>query len=363
MIPFAVTPIGFLSRRARRQEVWLFTQRLGRLIANGVPEAEAVRVIVTNMPEGRSSRMLKRMLTNLGLTTPANLFWRFSRVLNKVLARLEHGCLFSEALSRFPKYFPSVYLGIVAAGERSGDLPGALELAGESVRGRDVRLDRVLLGIMIPVVAVGFAYLRLQWLGRYVWPQLAHTAWEVEDLGFAAHRAPVISEMVGKALQVCSYGIVFVLVLFGALFFYPAMKSLTLHRFCLLMKAMLRARVPLEECRKYAIDLSFWFTYRRAVAKLFRRIEEGQDFASALASSRYFPAELKWIVTTGQYRNDIVGSFSSAAEVLSNKSDTRYARLMDVAPPLLTILIAIPVGTLAYAMFSIFQWMLNPLLP
>ena len=193
MIPFPLSPIGLLGGRARVQEVWLFTERLRHLLANGVPEAEAVGAILTNMPEGRSSRWLRPGLTNLGLKTPANLFWRFPRVLQRVLARLENGNSLSQALRGFPKYFPAAYVAIVRAGERSGDLPATLKVAGDSLRRPDVRIDRLVLGIMIPVIAVGLAYVQLTFLGRYVWPKFMEIGWGFEESGFSAGPGPLFA--------------------------------------------------------------------------------------------------------------------------------------------------------------------------
>ena len=52
----------------------------------------------------------------------------FRRLIEEVLADLEEGQTLSEALSRHDHIFSNLYLGIVEAGESSGDLGAALDL-------------------------------------------------------------------------------------------------------------------------------------------------------------------------------------------------------------------------------------------
>lgn len=338
------------------QEVWLFTERLRHLLANGVPEAEAVGVILDNMPEGRRSKWLRQRLHNLGLKSPANLFWRFRRVLQKVLERIESGHSLSQAMISFPKYFPASYVAILAAGEHGGDLPEAMRVAGESLRRHDVRMDRVLLGIMIPPIAVGYVYLQLKFLGHNIWPMLTEM-----EIGWSVD--PMLNWVMDRLLSLYTVALVTLLLLFAAFFLYPAFKNLALYRFCLLMNTMLRARVPLEECRELCVRLSSGSSYQGAVEDLFGQVAQGRDLAAAMGSIRYFPQELKWIVASGHFRGDVSGAFSSAADVLRNKADTKLARMLDMGPPLLTVLTAIPVGILAFGVFSFFKSIAEVSLP
>ena len=234
-------------------------------------------------------------------------------------------------------------------------------MAGESLRRHDVRMDRVLLGITIPVIAVGYAYLQLRFLAHYVWPKFVEIGWGLDESGFST--GPLLSWVMNRVLSFYTVALVTALLLFGAFFLYPAFKNLALYRFCLLMNTMLRASIPLEECRKLCGRLSSGSSYQGAVEGLFGQVAQGKDWAAAMGSIRYFPQELTWIVASGQFTGDLSGAFSSAADVLGNKADTKLARMLDVGPPLLTILTAIPVGILGFGIFSFFKCIAEFMLP
>ena len=170
MIPTLLPPISLqpLIRIASRQKVALFTRQLRRLIASGVPEAEAVRAILNSMPEGRFGRALRRRLNNLGFKTVVRLFWRFPRVLKQLLTRLESGFRLSEALRAFPNYFPPSYVSIIAAGEQSDDLPGAVPLALDTLRHHEGRMDRFFLGVTAALVGAAFCFALYRFLDLYI---------------------------------------------------------------------------------------------------------------------------------------------------------------------------------------------------
>jgi type II secretory pathway component PulF len=68
---------------------------------------------------------------------------------------------------------------------------------------------------------------------------------------------------------------------------------------------------------------------------------------------------LSWMVTAGESRGDIPGALSDAASFYDLKADSRLSRMFNVAPPVITIAIAIPVAIVSASIIAFLRWHLD----
>lgn len=317
-------------------KVALFTDRLRHLVEQGVPEVEAVEAILEDMP---GSRLRER--------------------LRLVLNRLKRGESLSTALSGFRRHFPECYVSIIEAGERMDDLPKALEIASEFVRRRDVSRQRIFLGIFLPVLTTVICLGALRFLQVFALPHLDEM---LDGLWYnaAPHLSPPrMHRLFDTALIVLACLMVPLLLLFSAVFYCPASRSIVLSRFCRLLHLVLRAKLPLEECHRLSRGLFSGRAFRRAVDQLFKKLYAGESMARSFATTRYFRGVLSWMVTAGERRGDVPGVLSDAASLYDLKADSRLSTLFNIAPPVITIAIAIPVAIVSASVIAFLRWFLD----
>jgi general secretion pathway protein F len=102
------------------------------------------------------------------------------RLIEVLIRRLREGKSFSAALREFPAVFPSLYLALAAASEKTGDLGSALARFIE-YRGRmDAVKKRVAAATIYPALLLGVGGFVILFLMTYVVPRLSHV---YEDLG------------------------------------------------------------------------------------------------------------------------------------------------------------------------------------
>jgi type IV pilus assembly protein PilC len=121
---------GFRNRVKTKDRV-IFSRQLSTLINAGLPLVQALR----NVEAQTTSRGLKI-------------------VIQKVIADVEAGSAFSEALGRHPKIFNRVYTSMVEAGEASGTLDKSLErLANQQEKDAEI-ISKVRGALIYPLLVI-----------------------------------------------------------------------------------------------------------------------------------------------------------------------------------------------------------------
>jgi type II secretory pathway component PulF len=119
---------GGRFRFGRRREILEVTRAMAALLPAGMPLAQAL-----NAASGVTSGDVHAALM-------------------EVRARVERGETLSAALTAYPRLFPPMYIGVVRAGEKSGDLDNAFQrLAAQLERDEQLR-GRVLSAAIYPIL-------------------------------------------------------------------------------------------------------------------------------------------------------------------------------------------------------------------
>ncbi|MFQ5686860.1 MAG: type II secretion system F family protein [Candidatus Scalindua sp.] len=99
-----VSPFSFLNRKINAKDIILFNRQLSTLFAAGIPLLRAI--------EGIAEQMENKL---------------FRKVLSSISTDIQSGSSFSDALTKHPKVFSSLYVNMVRAGEASGTLDETLK--------------------------------------------------------------------------------------------------------------------------------------------------------------------------------------------------------------------------------------------
>jgi len=121
---------GFRNRITTKDKV-IFSRQLSTLINAGLPLAQALR----NVEAQTTSKP-------------------FKLIIEKVLADIEAGSSFHEALGRYPNVFNNVYVSLIEAGEASGTLDKALDrLANQQEKDAEI-ISKVRGALIYPAIVI-----------------------------------------------------------------------------------------------------------------------------------------------------------------------------------------------------------------
>jgi len=140
---------GRSDRSIRPDDFLVFNQQFNTLVKAGLPILKALDLLA----ERAASPRLRP-------------------ILGDVRQRVREGALLSEALSAQGS-FPPVYVTVIAAGERSGNLTGVLEQYISYLRVSTGFRSRLITALIYPAVLVAVAFLVVTYVVTYAMPQFA----------------------------------------------------------------------------------------------------------------------------------------------------------------------------------------------
>lgn len=335
--------------RTSRRELVEATRALAALLPAGLPLAKALHA-ASNVTTG-------------GLTT----------TLDTVRQRVERGDALHAALADHPRTFPPMYVGLVRAGERSGDLDATFaRLAIQLEREDELRSKLVSAAIYPSLLAIvgGAAVLVLLLL---VIPRFGEL---LSGTGASMPRSTAIvlgfSALLRAHWPLLALPVV-ALVLFAtwartseqgaralsaALLRLPLVstmrRELLAARFARLTSVLVAGGAPLygalEDVRRSMGDA----TARDHVARIRERVREGVSLNRAIAEGggALFPPLLSQLVGVGEESGRLQEFLSKAAELFERRTERTMARLVALAEPAMIVLFGLVVGFVALALLQ-----------
>ncbi|HYT05178.1 MAG TPA: type II secretion system F family protein [Gemmatimonadales bacterium] len=338
---------GLGARFGRQQAVLEATRALAALLPAGMPLARALGVAAT-------------------LTTGA-----VADALDAVRRRVERGESIAAALGAYPDLFPPLYVGVVRAGERSGDLDAAFRrLAAQLERDAQLR-SRLVSASIYPLLLATVGGIAVLVLVLFVLPRFA------ELLQGAGARLPRSTAIVlGVATLLSRF---WPLVLAGAVAFplgvvgylrtadgrrtgarlllgIPVVRTLRRHalgaRFARLVGVLLGGGAPLLAALEDAQQSLGDPLARDEAARVRLRVREGAALHQAIAEGTLFPPLLTQLVAVGEEAARLEQFLLKAADILEEKTERVLQRLVALLEPALIVFFGGVVGLVALSLFQ-----------
>ena len=323
--------------KATQLAIW--TRQLAGLVQAGLPLEKALSSL-SQEAEGLSERDLVAALR----------------------AEVNAGSLFSRALSRYPREFSPVYIGVVAAGEQSGRLGMVLERLADDLEEQYNLRNKLVSAALYPAIVSIVAVLIVLFLMAYVVPQVAQV------FGNSKRALPLLTVVMLEVSRfVRDYGWMLAagLVAGGALIRLilarPAMRIrfdamwLTLPilgrlsrtynaaRFASTLAMLAASGVPILKALQAATETLSNQALRLDAQDAGVLVREGAPLASALSQKKRFPPMLSLFARLGEQTGQLPAMLQRAAVQLSNEVQRRAMRLATLLEPLLIVVMGLVV--------------------
>ena len=356
LVPMKVAPVGAGadgdtgdvaaggggSRRSSRRvldaaalAVW--TRQLAGLISASLPLERALTALCDAEPEPR----LRDLVAALR-------------------AEVNAGNSFAKALSQHPREFPAVFVGVVAAGEHSGNLGKVLEsLADDLARQLELR-SRLLAAALYPAIVTIVAITIVMFLVAYVVPQVAGVFAGTKK---ALPWLTVGMLAIGNAVRAWGLPALVLLVLAAiatrqalkldplrerfdaALLDLPLIGSLArgynAARFSSTLAMLAGAGVPILRALQAAAETLGNRAMRADALTALVQVREGVPLATALSRHRRFPGLLAMFARQGEQTGQLPLMLQRAADQLGNEVQRRALRLATILEPALIVLMGV----------------------
>ncbi len=351
------TPIPDGPIKLKRQEVVLFTEELSDMLSAGLQLEPALK-----------SMENRQELGNL------------KAVSFKIRQIVRDGVNFSVALKKVSPSFGPLYCSLAAAGEASGALDDILKRQAHYLKTLAELQSRLILAMIYPaflvVAGIGVSIVFVTVLIPQLTALIQSTPGGKIPLGAAI--------LIWTAAFLKKWWIVLVLTIIAAAIFLKAWKDNEANKpawdriklripligpvitsrfyvqFLETMANLVGNGLPLLRALELSRDATQNRGLRGELDKVIAQVGDGRSFSKALIRNGAFPPLLIDMISVGEQTGKIDQSLRRAAERYDKEMDRSLKKIMALIMPVVLIIMAGLIGTMAYLMITaIFQTISN----
>lgn len=338
---------GTAGGRVSLKELVAFTRQLATMVDAGMAFVPCLKALARQ----QRSKVMRDVVTDLA-------------------ARVETGDSFSDALTKHPKVFDSLYVCIVAAGEKSGLLAESLDRLATHLEGAARLRRKVKSAVMYPsvvtIVAIGvtvfllvkvvpvFGDIYASFRGKLPAP----TEYLIEVSNILQRYFVVLLLAAGGAVYGWFHYIKteagrafwdshrIKLPIFGSI-----AHSICLARFTRTFASLISGGVPIIAVLQTVSKACGNVVMERAVNATAKDIEHGNGISDALAKHEVFPELIVNMISAGEQTGKLDEMMERIADHLDEEVETALSGLTSLIEPLIIVFLSVVIGAVVICMF------------
>lgn len=339
--------IPFLNR-VKTTELVLFTRQMSSMLSSGLTLMKSLEI-------------LREQITNPTM----------QEITTSIINDVQEGKTFSQAISKHPKLFTTIYVSIIKAGESSGLLDKVLARLADNLE-KEAKLKSTIKGaLMYPVIVIILMVVVMVVMMIFVIPQLTVL---YDNLNVPLPLPTKILIGLTNFLTVFWPVVVGLLVIF--LYFLRRWSNtlsgrLILDDFALKIPVfgkLIRQTILAEFSRTFGLlvgtgtlvvealnetaETAGNIHYKNAIIGIGNQVEKGVTVGTAMASSTLFPPLLIQLTKIGEQTGKLDETLQKASEYFEREVDQMVKTLTTAMEPFIMIVLGIGVGFLIISVIT-----------
>ena len=293
------------------------------------------------------------------------------RLVSKELRRqIMGGATFADTVAKYPEIFGQVYIGLVKAGEDSGELEKTLERLLELLNKEANIRGKVIGTLMYPMFVILLAVVIVLVMLMFVFPVFKDM---FDNMGQELPWITATLMSAGIFLKTYWYFVPLIFIaIFGGLSFLfkwepskrkidenvlkiPVLCDLIQYsnfaNFIAVLQVAYDAGVPIIECLYLSILTLTNFTLKDQVAIATGKVQQGQHLSTALRATGVMPKMILFMISTGEQSGRLGDMMGQATKFIDKKLDTIIDTMTKMIEPIMLIVIGSIVLVLALALY------------
>jgi general secretion pathway protein F len=333
--------------KGRKTQLIDFTKQMATLLNSGIKLTESLSVLSLQMSDVR-----------------------FKNAIADIHDRVVTGESLSEAMKDYSDYFDVIYVSMVRVGEVTGSLGKSFATIGGFMEKRRRVESKVITAMIYPIVLIVFCLAAILILTTAVIPKIAEQIERTgQELPWITRRLMNVGNMLGSwwGLLLFSsvlFGIVWIVrrfmktsrgaylrdkLLLSLPIFGPLIKQRVVARFASTLSTLLGSGLAMAESLRVVGEVTGNSLMKRAIGQSRERILAGADIATPLRDSGVIDPAIAHMVSVGEKSGELEKMLKDISENLESSTDIVIERLSAAIEPLIIIVMAAIVGTIAYA--------------
>lgn len=339
-------------KKIKLDELTVFTQQISSMLEAGLPLVSALEAL-QDQTENPVFKIIIRDVRN----------------------DIAGGTSFSDAVRKFPKAFPNLFVSMVEAGEASGALADIMAKVALYFEDSLALMKKVKSAMTYPAAVIGLAIILVNVLLIFVIPVFADM---FADFGAELPKPTQMLIDISNFLKTKIHFIIGGVVLFVWLlkrlvstprgrrakdvFFskLPIIGNLSqkvnISRFCRTYAILLRSGVPILRTLEICSSASNNTFVEDACVSFSRHISQGGQLSEIIADTPYFPSMVKHMAKAGEQTGNVDGMMNKIADFYDVEVNNIVESLTSLMEPILICVLGVIIGGIVMAMFlPIFQ--------
>lgn len=340
------------KKKIKLESLTIFTQQISSMLEAGLPLVGALEALQDQTED------------------PV-----FKIIIRDVRNDIAGGTSFSDAVRKFPRAFPNLFISMVEAGEASGalaDIMGKVATYFESSLGL---AKKVKSAMTYPIAVISLAVILVNVLLIFVIPVFSEM---FADFGA---ELPKPTQMLIDLSEFLKHNIIFLIA--GGIAIWKIMGKLTatpkgrrvkdiifsklpiignltrkinISRFCRTYSILLKSGVPILRALDICSSASNNTYVESACSEIQRHISQGGQLSEVIAHTPYFPSMVKHMAKAGEQTGNVDGMMNKIADFYDTEVDSIVESLTSLMEPILICVLGVIIGGIVMAMFlPIFQ--------
>ncbi len=297
---------------------------------------------------------------------------RLRQIIQEIQGAVESGETLSRALSRWPRVFSNLFVGLVRAGEIGGVLDETLNRLSVFLEENERLRRKVKSAMTYPVLVLFFATAVVIGLVTFILPQFVQVFKELgisEELPAPTRLLIQVSNFLTTKWYMVIIGAVLLFIsfsqytrtqigrrhhdwvklkvpIFGAL-----NHKIALARFSRTLSTLLVSGVPILQSLETVAGAVDNAIISEAILAARAAIREGEQIGDPLQRSGMFPPMVVQMVAIGEETGSLDNMLSKVADFYESEVDATLASLTAMLEPLLIVTLGVIVGFIVISMF------------
>ncbi len=335
--------LPFFRKKVSFKELIFFFKQLSLLVGGGVS--------------------LLNALKSLSLSLRSRYF---SKKISRVIADIEEGISFSEALSYHEEIFSPFIINTIKIGETTGNLKEVLEDLADYLERTYIWRAKIKGALTYPIVVVIFTFIAIAALTGFIFPKMAEVYKQMQiSLPLPTKILFAISDFLKeKWFFIIGPLIIFV---FLAREFFKTKKGKFLKDKYLLkapiigkilekiylatiaetLKTLIKAGVPILSCFEETAKTLGNVVYKSALLRIKERVKRGIPISEAFSFEEIFPPIFPQMISSGEQSGNLPKVLEEIAEFYRKETENLMDNLTSLLQPILIIFLGGMIGFIA----------------
>lgn len=335
---------GFFStlfERVSFEEIVILTRQLAIMISSGLVLSEAIDIL----EEQQTNKTLKKAF-------------------GEISADIKGGLTLAQALSRYPRIFPRLYVNLVKSGETSGRLDSVLAQMAEGLEKEREFRSKIKGAMIYPILVISMMAIVIVIMMIFVIPKLVglYEQSTIElplptkilifisnsfiNFWWVAVLTLVLAYIFLRRWKKTPEGNIFLgKIILGFPLLGKVVTNVTLANFSRTFGLLTSAGIPLLESMGIVEDLTDNPVFKKVLKDAYTGVERGLPF-SALLTSSVFPKIVPQMVRVGEETGKVDEVFFKLSEYFESESDHLLKNLTVAIEPIILIFLGIGVAFL-----------------